>query len=57
MCSAVDLHSVRLPIARQPGGTFGDHHLRAELLRLRIGARREVQSGNAGRKPEIVFDA
>ena len=41
--SAVNLHAVRLPVAGQPGGGFRDHDLRAELLRLRVGAARKVQ--------------
>jgi hypothetical protein len=53
---AIDLHSVRLPLAGQPGRPFGDHHLRAELQRLCIRPPGQVHSGNAGRKPEIVLD-
>ena len=52
----VNLHGVRLPVAREPRRAFRDHDLRAKLLGLRVGAARQLLPGNAGRKPEIVLD-
>ena len=54
--AVVDLDGVRLAVARQPRRALGDHHLRAELLRLRVGAAGQLQPGDAGRKAQVVLD-
>ena len=42
--------------AIERGRAHWNHDIRAELLRLRERAARQRLAGNAGRKPEIVFD-
>src|SRR4029434_4158778 len=39
-----------------PGSAFRDDELSAELLRLRVGAPREVLTRDAHRKTEVVLD-
>ncbi len=38
------------------GGALRDQHLGAELLRLGVGAPRQLLPGDARRKPEVVLD-
>src|SRR5437588_12763345 len=55
--SVLDLHRVRPCVAAQMRGAFGDDHLYAEFLSLSERTRRELLTGDAGRKAEIVLDA
>jgi hypothetical protein len=49
--AAIEHHLVWPAIAVEPHHAARDHHIGAELLRLRGGARRQFQPGDAGRKP------
>ena len=51
-----DLDRIRLAIAGEPRGAPGDHHLRAELLRLRVRAPRQLLARDPRRKAEVVLD-
>ena len=55
--TTVNLDRIRTPLARQLRGAFRDEKVGAELLRLCEGARRELLTGDAVRKAEIVLDA
>ena len=54
--TVVDLNGVGLAVAGEPFRAFRDHDLGAEFLRLCVGAPRELLTGNAGRKAQIVLD-
>ena len=54
--AVVDLHRVRLSRAGELGCASRDGDLGAELLRLRVGARRQLLARDAGREAQIVFD-
>ena len=55
--SRFQLDAKRGGVARQPHGLVGNGEFDAELLRLRVGARHQRHSGNAGGEPEIILDA
>src|SRR6266545_2289773 len=55
--SLAALHAVRLRAAVEPGDLSRDEDLRAELLRLIVGASRQLLAGDAEREAEIVLDA
>src|SRR5258708_19824430 len=54
--SVPNQHCVRPAITSQAFRVLGNQHLRAELLRLRVGAAGELVSRYSGRKAKIVFD-
>src|SRR5579862_6981709 len=54
--TVVQVDAVRAAVTVDSCNTVREQ-LRAELFCLRVGARRELPSGDAGRKTEIVFDA
>src|SRR6266550_4001292 len=55
--SLAALHAVRLRAAVEPGDLSRDEDLCAELLRLIVGASRQLLAGDAERETEIVLDA
>src|SRR5438132_2903033 len=54
--SVPNQHCVRPAITTQAFRVLGNQHLRAELLRLRVGAAGQLMSRYAGREAKIVFD-
>src|SRR5260370_9537397 len=56
LLSIPDQHCVRAAIASQAFRVFRNQYLRAELLRLRVGAAGKLVSRYAGREAKIVFD-
>src|SRR5260370_42583004 len=56
LLSIRDQHCVRAAIASQAFRVFRNQHLRADLLRLRVGAAGKLVSRYAGGEAKIVFD-
>ena len=54
--SAVEHHLIRALVAVEPHHAARDHHGRAELLRLRGGARGQFLPGDSGREAQVVLD-
>ena len=54
--SLVDVDRVPLPVAGHSGGAFCHDDLRAELQCLGVGAARQVEPRDAGRKAQVVLD-
>jgi hypothetical protein len=55
--AVVQFDRVRLALTCQSRRSLGHHHLRAELLRLRMRAAGQLESRHTGRKAKVVFDA